>query len=374
MRDRMDVDMKNDDTAGTEVVDSRIKREVFPAAIFIVTLLLFAVITTIQMKIIGNYIDYRNVSRPAIIDIFGFWFIAAIAFTFFISWQIRKKYQEPIERLSRAAKKVADGDFSVYLRPEHTQDKADCLDVLVEDFNKMVGELGSIETLKTDFFSNVSHEFKTPLAVISSNAEMLSRNGELDVRQKECVDNISASTRRLSDLIQNMLKLNKLEKQTITPSVEVYDVCAQLCECAVQFEEQWEQKNIEFDAELEDSAFIAADPGLMELVWNNLLSNAVKFTPDGGSIKISQRRDGGDVVVSVSDTGYGIDKGAQKHIFDKFYQADASHSTNGNGLGLALVKRIIELSDADIFVESEPGKGTTFTVRMAGVAQRDGSL
>lgn len=140
-----------------------------------------------------------------------------------------------------SSEKVAEGDSSIYLRPRHTKDKADCLDVLVQDFNKMVEELGSIETLKTDFFSNVSHEFKTPLSVIYSNAQILQRQN-LDAGQKECVDNIVDSSRRMSDLIQNMLKLNKLEKQAITPTVEVYDVCAQVCECAVQFEDSWEKR------------------------------------------------------------------------------------------------------------------------------------
>lgn len=352
--------MKNDNEVTSEK-DQRIKKEVFPISVFVLTLIFFALITTIQMKIIGNYIDYKNISYLAIVAVFGFWFFAAIAFTFFTSWQIRKKYQEPLEKISDAARKVAEGDFSVYLRPQHTQDKADCLDVLVEDFNKMVEELGSIETLKTDFFSNVSHEFKTPLAVIYSNAQML-QTENLNDEQQEYVSNIVYSSKRLSNLIQNILKLNKLEKQTIHPVAEKYDVCAQLCECAVQFEESWEQKNMEFEAKLEDSAFVCADPGLMELVWNNLLSNAIKFTPNGGRITLSQSSNLEQVRISVADTGCGMSEDVIKHIFDKFYQGDESHATFGNGLGLALVKRILELSDAKIIVTSEPGKGSVFTV------------
>ena len=262
--------------------------------------------------------------------------------------QIRKKYTEPLEEIADAARKVAEGDFSVYLRPRHTKDKADCLDVLVQDFNKMVEELGSTETLKTDFFSNVSHEFKTPLSVIYSNAQILQRQ-EMDEEQKDCVNNIADASRRMSSLIQNMLKLNKLEKQTIIPEVEVYDVCAQLCECAVQFEESWEKKNLELNVEMEEQAYIAADPGLMELVWNNLLSNAIKYNREGGSITISETSDDQYVRVSVADT---------------FYQGDESHATFGNGLGLALVKRTLELSNASITVESTPDKGSVFTVIM----------
>ena len=135
-----------------------------------------------------------------------------------------------------------------------------------------------------------------------------------------------------------MLKLNKLEKQSVRPAAEVYDVCAQLCSVAVQFEDAWERKDIEFDADLEDAAYTQADPGLLELVWTNLLSNAVKFTPQGGSITLRQTRANGKIYVSVTDTGCGMDEKTIKHIYDKFYQGDTSHSTEGNGLGMALVK------------------------------------
>ena len=341
--------------------DQRIKKRIFPVSIFILLLVFFAVITTIQMKIIGNYIDYTEISPTAMVSVFGFWFLGSVAFTLFTGWQIRKKYTEPLEEIANAARKVAEGDFSVYLRPRHTKDEADCLDVLVQDFNKMVEELGSTETLKTDFFSNVSHEFKTPLSVIYSNAQVLQRQ-KMDAEQKECVNNIADASRRMASLIQNMLKLNKLEKQVITPEVEVYDVCAQICECAVQFEESWEKKDLEFDADLEEYAYISADPGLMELVWNNLLSNAIKYNREGGSITISETSDDQYVRVSVADTGLGMNENVMKHIFDKFYQGDESHATFGNGLGLALVKRILELSDASVTVESIPGRGSVFTV------------
>ena len=162
-----------------------------------------------------------------------------------------------------------------------------------------------------------------------------------------------------------MLKLNKLEKQTILPAAEVYDVCAQLCSVAVQFEDTWERKDIEFDADLEDAAYTQADPGLLELVWTNLLSNAVKFTPQGGSNTLRQTRANGKLYVSVTDTGCGMDEKTIKHIYDKFYQGDTSRSTEGNGLGMALVKRILELTGVEMQIESTPGKGSTFTVVLA---------
>ena len=226
----------------------------------------------------------------------------------------------------------------------------------------MVEELGSIDTLKTDFVSNVSHEFKTPLAIIYNNAELLNKPNLTEEKRLEYSQTILSAVHRLSELVRNMLKLNKLEKQVIPPVPERYDVTAQICECAMQFEELWEKKNIDFEADLEDRIMLEADAGLLELVWTNLLSNALKFTPEGGTIRLSQSSDETTVTVCVSDTGCGMTPETMKHIFDKFYQGDTSHATEGNGLGLPLVQRILQLSDGTISVQSKPGEGSTFTV------------
>lgn len=293
-----------------------------------------------------------------------YWSVVAILLTLYTRWQVQRAYEKPMKELAEATAKVARGDFSVYVPPLHTMDKLDYLDVMITDFNKMVEELGSIETLKTDFFSNVSHEIKTPLAVIHNNAELLNRDGLTEEQRRECAESISFSTRRLADLVMNMLKLNKLENQVIKPVPEPYDVCAQICECALQFEDIWEKKDITFEADLEDRAVIRADEGLLELVWTNLLSNAIKFTPEGGSVAITQASDGKKITVCVSDTGCGMDDATMKRIFDKFYQGDTSHATQGNGLGLALVQRILELSEGTITVKSTPGRGSAFTVTL----------
>ena len=168
--------------------------------------------------------------------------------------------------------------------------------------------------------------------------------GELNPEQEEQVQHIIAASRRLSNLITNILKLSRLEKQNIQPEAKVYDVCEQICECVLQFENRWEEKKIELDIDMEERIFVRADESLMELVWNNLMSNAIKFTDSCGHIRIQE---------------------TVRHIFDKFYQGDTSHATEGNGLGLALVYRILQLSDASISVESEENKGTTFVVTMA---------
>jgi signal transduction histidine kinase len=292
-----------------------------------------------------------------------YWSAVAVGLTLFTRRQIQRTYEEPMHRLAQATEQVAGGDFSVYIPPLHTSDKLDYMDIMLIDFNKMVEELGSIETLKTDFFSNVSHEIKTPLAVIQNNAELL-RMEDLTDTQRDYADTIYQSSRRLADLISNILKLNKLEKQSITPDIQVYDVCAQLAECALGHEEAWEQKELDFDADMEDRADIAADPALMELVWNNLLSNAVKFTEPGGSITLAETSDESSVYVSVRDTGCGMSEETKKHIFEKFYQGDTSHAMAGNGLGLALALRVLQLNNFQIKVESAPGQGSAFTVIM----------
>ena len=337
------------------------ERSRFPPSLFFVYLTALLLMSGIHAGLVVGMgqLGWSELAQTVVPVLY--WSAVAIGLTLFTRGQMQRVYEEPMQKLAEATKKVAGGDFSVYIAPLHTIEKMDYLDKMIVDFNRMVEELGSVETLKTDFFSNVSHEIKAPLAIIQSNAELL-RLEKLTEKQRGYADAIFWSSERLADLIGNILKLNKLENQTITPVVETYDVCEQLARCAVAHEPAWERRGLDFEADMEDRAEISADPALMELVWNNLLSNAVKFTEPGGRIVLTERSEGESIRVSVWDTGCGMTEETKKRIFEKFYQGDTSHSMAGNGLGLALAWRVLQLNDFGIEVESEPGKGSVFTV------------
>ena len=230
--------------------------------------------------------------------------------------------------------------------------------------NKMAEELSGMETLRTDFIANVSHELKTPLAVMGNYATMLQRPDITGEERNAYAKAISEAARKLAQLITNILKLNKLENQQIFPQPKEFDLGEQLCESLLGFEDAWEAKNLEIETNIQDDVRIRSDPELLSLVWNNLISNAVKFTADGGKIGITLKTEENRVIVTVSDTGCGMKHDTGKHIFEKFYQGDTSHATQGNGLGLALVKRVMDILNGEIGVQSVYGEGSTFTVKL----------
>lgn len=277
---------------------------------------------------------------------------------------VRRRMLRPVRRLSEAAQQVAKGDFSIRLDSMRKDGQKDEFEVLFDDFNTMVTELSSTETLKTDFISNVSHEMKTPLAVIRNYAQLLEKPGLTENERIEYARCIQETSVKMTELITNILRLNRIENQRIVPEKKKYDVCRQLADCLLQFENRWEEKEIEPDFDFEDRAMVYGDDSLLELVWNNLMSNALKFTEPGGTVTVRQWTQGKRVIVSFTDTGCGMPEETRKHIFDKFYQGDTSHSTEGNGLGLALVQRVLSLHDGEISVESMPGEGSTFTVSL----------
>lgn len=354
--------------------DRRVKESRFPPSLFAIYLCILLLMSGIHTGLIVLANTHRwNELTQTIVPIV-YWSVVAIGLTLFTRRKIQKTYEEPLHKLAEATKQVADGDFSVYVSPLNTLDKRDYLDVMIMDFNKMVEELGSIETLKTDFVSNVSHEMKTPIAIIKNYAQIMKTGQMTEEETAEYAKIIEDAAGRLSDLISNILKLNKLENQRITPERSAYDVCRQLCGCVLRYEDAWEEKAIELEIEMEDMAMVWADESLLEMVWNNLLSNALKFTEPGGTVTVRQTSDASSVLVSVSDTGCGMSRECLEHMFDKFYQGDTSHAQEGNGLGLALVWRVLQLTDGDIQIISEEGKGSIFTVTLPAARTGKASL
>ena len=275
----------------------------------------------------------------------------------------KRMVERPVKQIMAALDQVMQGDFTVRIAPVKEFAGETGFNEIIKAINKMTAELQGTETLRTDFIANVSHELKTPLAVMGNYATMLQKPGLSEEDRVEYAKAISHSSRRLAALITNILKLNKLENQQIFPQLDEYDLGEQLCENLLQFEEVWEKKNLNIKTDIEDDVRIRSDAELLSLVWNNLISNAVKFTPEEGTIDVSLKTEGNLVIVSVSDTGCGIKPEVGQHIFEKFYQGDTSHATQGNGLGLALVKRVVDILNGEISVQSVYGQGSTFTVK-----------
>ena len=279
---------------------------------------------------------------------------------------IRRKrmVDRPVKQIMDALDLVVQGDFSVRIPPVKEFAGETGFNEIISAINAMTAELQGTETLRTDFIANVSHELKTPLAIMGNYATMLQQPGICEEDRIEYAKSISFAARRLAALITNILKLNKLENQQIFSQPQEFDLSEQLCTCLLAFEDAWEKKALEIETDIEDGVRVRSDPELLSLVWNNLISNAIKFTQEGGTLAVSLKADEKTVTVSVRDTGCGMTAETGKHIFEKFYQGDTSHATEGNGLGLALVKRVVDILKGEISVQSAPNQGSTFTVRI----------
>lgn len=266
----------------------------------------------------------------------------------------------PIMELSKAMQKVAKGDYTLRLDPPPHGPKSEMYD-LWSSFNQMVQELNSTETLHSDFIANVSHEFKTPLATISGYATLLQDDTLTDDERNEYINTIIQSTRELSRMTSNILSLSRLENQTIISEKESFRVDEQIRQCILRLEPVWSARNLNIYPDLEPIVW----NGNLELtahIWTNFLENAIKFTPEGGEIAITAQTVTPWIVITFQDTGIGMSPEVQAHIFDKFYQGDTSHKKKGNGLGLALVRRIVTLYGGFIEVDSMPEAGSTFRI------------
>lgn len=272
---------------------------------------------------------------------------------------------KPLSELIKATKRVMDGDYSVRVEMGWVERRTIReLRDLITDFNEMVEELQKTEMFRNDFINNFSHEFKTPLASIRGFARQLYEGGLSEERQREFSRIILEETEYLSAMSRNSLLMTNLENKDIVTDKTNFSLDEQLRGCMLRLEPQWSKKDIEIDMEELDEVRFYWNEQLLAHVWNNLFDNAVKFTPRGGLIRVACKRKNGSVTVTVSDNGCGISEEALPRVFEKFYREDKSHATKGNGLGLPLVKKIVELCGGDIKVGSVPEKGTTFIVEL----------
>ncbi len=322
---------------------------------------------TLFLKLLSDTlgIEYtpENLSVAAKLT-FGNVVLISLIFTAVDMLRRRLMVDRPTKRITEAGERIMQGDFGVRIAPLADTPANESFNSIIGCFNGMAQELGGVETLRTDFIANVSHEFKTPLAAVSNYAALLGGENLSEEKRLEYAAAVSQASRRMADMITNILKLNRLETRGVYPDLQEYDLGEQLCECLLQFESVWENGGIQLETDIADDIRITADAELLSLVWNNLLSNAFKFTEQGGTVSVSLHNDGDFAVVKVADSGCGMSAEVGAHIFEKFYQGDTSHSAEGNGLGLALVKRVIDIMHGEISVESALGEGTIFTVRI----------
>jgi len=267
---------------------------------------------------------------------------------------------KPLNQLIKATKAVAKGDFRVRVQEIDSNSE---IAVLLRNFNQMTQELGSIEMFRNDFINNFSHEFKTPITSIMGFAKQL-RNDDLPKeKRKEYTEIIISESERLTKMAANVLLLTRFENQKIVTDKTRFDLDEQLRNCVILLEKEWSGKNIDIRLELE-RVEISGNSEMLSHLWLNLIDNAIKYSDVNGIVTVKCRRDGGYAEVTVSDRGVGMDEETLKHIFDKFYQGDKSRSASGNGLGLSIAGRIVELCGGQIDVTSKPGQGTRFTVRL----------
>ena len=332
---------------------------------FVMGIALFSFIVLCNFILFFSYeMQWHRDGNYGTIIVIGNIIFLAVLFTIADSVYHYVTVKKPMKRIRKELDKVVAGDFSVRIAYTKGKDRRNEIDEVITLLNDMIEELSGVETLRTDFIANVSHELKTPMAVMQNYGTLLQANELPDDTRIEYGKAIAEQTRRLSALVTNILKMNKLENQQIYPNTEIYDIGEHLCECMLEHETVWEEKEIEIETDIEENLFVEADKELLSLVWNNRFSNALKFTEAGGVVSLHAYAEGAYVYVEVKDTGCGMSAETGANIFKKFYQGDTSHATKGNGLGLALVKRVIDICKGEISVNSQLGKGSTFTVRL----------
>lgn len=325
-------------------------------AFFLMTLILTVLIIGIFSLTPLRFLIIDSIAITTIITFLSI-FLSSAIISCLACYFVMRRFLRPIVELSDKSMKVAKGDFSVSIEEKsRIPEVKKCL----ESFNIMVRELNKVEMLSNDFVSNVSHEFKTPLSVIRSNINILENSSLTKKEREQCIGYINNSIDKLSTLISNVLKISKLDNKGIKLTNKPYRLDEQLRQSVLSFTNEIEKKNISFDISLEECV-INSDENLLDQVWINLIGNAIKFSRQDGLIKINLIVDQ-KIIVTIEDNGIGMNEETKAHIFDRFYQGETSHNSQGNGLGLTIVYKILKMCNAKIFVESEENKYTKFQV------------
>lgn len=345
--------------------ETQVNRSIFGIGNYLVYFLASALIVTITIMIIDvpDHHETAQAIRPRALMVFAIIIGFALMMTIINGLWRRFTIGRPVKRILTATQQLANGDFSVRIEPTHSTDNRDELDAIIVNFNLMAKELGSVEALQSDFIANVSHELKTPFAVIQNYATLLQDETLTEQQRQQYTNKIIHTTQGLGTLITNILKLNKLENQQIVPKLDQYLINEQLAQCLINAEPLWEAKHIDINTDMPDIK-ITSDQALLALAWNNLIANAIKFSDTGGQIDVTVKQNNQHIIVTIRDYGIGMDDKTSRHIFDKFFQADTVHATSGNGLGLALVHRIVELLGGTIQINTTLGQGSSFQVTL----------
>ncbi|MBE6585617.1 MAG: HAMP domain-containing histidine kinase [Ruminococcaceae bacterium] len=334
----------------------------FVLFVMLVTVALTVVIYVVLELIAPKLVQYGTVTVVSIL-------LASSALGTFLAAVVSKWFLSPLHDMIYATDKIAKGDFKVQLKENF--DAASEVGILQRSFNHMARELDGIEMFRKDFINNFSHEFKTPIVSIRGFAHQLQAGGLTLEETQEYVDIIASESDRLAKMATNVLLLSKLENQRIVTDKQYFDLDEQLRTCLLLLEKQWTDKEIELELDLDSVAYCFNEDMLSE-VWINLFGNAIKFTPSKGKVACTLRGNAEDVKVCISDTGKGMSEEEISHIFEKFYQGDRSHGGEGNGIGLTIVGRIVELCGGKIQVESRPDMGSVFTVTLPKIHHPDG--
>lgn len=324
--------------------------------------LLSGCVVTFSFLIFFRYFDLPidNIRPAAKSTFYNLLFVSSLFGFISTVWKMIS-VERPVEDINRILFEIRKGNFSAKLKRRFFSSR---YSTIVNNINLMANELSSLDNLKLSLMSNISHELKTPISIINNYATLLQDSDLTPEKRREYAMAVQDSSKKMTELVTNILKLNQLENQKIPTELKSFNLSDQICECLLNFEDVWEKKDIDVVTDIDDDITINADMQLLQIVWNNLFSNAFKFTPQNGTVSVSVKDGNNYAAVTITDTGCGIPKEKTEMIFEKFYQCDTSRNSDGNGLGLALVRRIINITDSIIEVDSTVGKGTTFTVRI----------